>query len=280
MAGFRQGAIGKVNEAGAPHLPGNVNQALIDSYVAMRAGKAPSTIRSEVGILSTALPWARRHGLINRVPAIQLPPASPPRDRWITKEEANRLLEAAVSPHMRLFILLARYTGARAGAILDLTWQRVTDGYIDYNNPAKRSSRKKRAVVPVHAELREALAEARKKAMTPYVIEYGGGKVANVKKAFGRAAARAGLDHVGPHTLRHSAATWMAMDGVPFQRIAAFLGNSVKMVETVYAKYSPDYLADAVNSLGRGQSVQLNRTSAHKHGTRPEKLGLIAKKAS
>jgi hypothetical protein len=70
------------------------------------------------------------------------------------------------------------------------------------------------------------------------------------------------------------------MDGVPFQRIAAFLGNSVKMVESVYAKYSPDYLADAVNSLGRGQLVHLNQKRAHRNRTRSAKLDLTAKKAS
>jgi integrase len=177
-------------------------------------------------------------------------------------------------------MLLARYTGARAGAILGLTWARVTDRFIDYNDPTRARSRKKRAVVPIHPDLADALAEARRTATTAFVIEYGGEQVASVKKAFGRAAARAGLDHVGPHTLRHSAATWMAIDGVPLVRIAAFLGNSVKMVESVYAKYSPDYLADAVSSLGRGQVVHLNQNSAHKQATRSEKLDLTARKVS
>lgn len=263
-----------------PHLPSNLTEALAASYIASRLGRAASTIRSELGILSTALRWAKKRGLVDYAPEVQLPLASPPRERWITKDEADRLLDAAVSPHVRLFILLARYTGARAGAILGLTWQRVTDRFIDYNDPTKPRTRKKRAVVPIHPDLREPLLEARRRALTPYVIAYGGEPVASIKKAFGRAAARAGLEQVGPHTLRHSAATWMAMDGVPLAQIAAFLGNSVKMVETVYAKYSPDYLTNAVNSLGRGQVVHLNQNRAHKRATRSKKLDLTARKAS
>ena len=262
------------------HLPENLTKELVDSYIATRLGKAASTIRSEVGILTTALHWALKRRLIDKMPHVELPQASPPRERWISKAEADRLAEAAVAPHIKLFILLARYTGARAGAILGLTWNRVAERHIDYNDPSKPRSRKKRAVVPMHPELWGALTEARNDAVTPFVIEYGGNPVESVKKAFGRTAARAGLPRVGPHVLRHSVATWQAMDGIPMAEIAAFLGNSVKMVENVYAKYGPDYLSEAVASLGRGRMVHLNRNLAHKQETGAKTIDPGAKKAS
>ena len=71
----------------------------------------------------------------------------------------------------------------------------------------------------------------------------------NIKTGFAAAATRAGLSAVTPHVLRHTAATWMAIAGVPLQEIARFLGNSLAMVEKVYAKHSPDYLRRAADAL-------------------------------
>jgi integrase len=245
------------------HLPEHVTQQTVDGYLAHRQGRAPSTLRSEVGIVLTALKWARKP-----LPILdQLPPESPPRERWITREEAERLVAEAKTPHMKLFTMLTIYTGARAGAILSLTWDRVTERYIDYNDPTKPRTRKKRAVVPVHPELWPALVEGRQLVDGDHVIQYGDRPIKTVKKAFGRQAKRAGLPGIGPHTLRHSVATWMAMEGVTMRKIADFLGNSEKMVERVYAKFAPGYLADAVAVLGRGQVVQLNRSLADKPET-------------
>lgn len=257
-----------------PYLPEHVTDETVGLYLKSRAGRAPSTLRSEVTILLTALKWAKLP-----VPTLEaLPPESPPRERWITREQAERLKDEARSPHMRVFTMLTIYTGARSGAILSLTWDRVTERYIDYNDPERPRTRKKRAVVPTHPELWEALVAARMGALTPFVVEYAERPIKSVKMAFRRQARRAGLPGIGPHALRHSVATWMAMDGVSFQKIAAFLGNSVKMVEKVYAKFAPGYLEDAVQSLGRAQVVQLNRSLRDKPETASFSDGPAAKK--
>jgi transposase len=123
------------------------------------------------------------------------------------------------------------------------------------------------------------------------VIEYGGKRVDSIKKSFHRAAVKAGMPEVTPHVLRHSVATWMAMAGRSFAEIAAFLGNSIKMVEKVYAKYTPGYLKDAVDSSGgktfsltpeknaigtaeiprRGRLVQVNQIGGSKQRTAQKK---------
>lgn len=99
------------------------------------------------------------------------------------------------------------------------------------------------------------------------MIEYAGKPVRSIKKAFRRAAIRAGLPDVTPHVLRHSVATWLAEDGVPLADIAGMLGNSEKMVEKVYAKYTPGYLSRAIKSLSRGQMVQMRHIAPNKTRT-------------
>lgn len=262
-----------------PYLPEHVTDAAVKAYCGSRAPRAPSTIRSEVVIMLTALRWAKAKRYIAFTPELEeLPPESPPRERWITRAQAERLKDAARSPHMLIFTMLTIYTGARSGAILDLTWDRVTERYIDYNDPERPRTRKRRAVVPTHPELWEALVAARMAAQTPFVIEYADQPVKSVKMAFRRQAKRAGLPGIGPHALRHSVATWMAMEGVTMQKIADFLGNSVRMVEKVYAKFAPGYLEDAVQTLGRAQVVQLNQSLRDKPGTASDSENIAAKK--
>ena len=86
-------------------------------------------------------------------------------------------------------------------------------------------------------------------ATSPYVIEWGGERVMSVKKGVGAAGRKAGVK-CSPHVLRHTAAVWMAEDGVPMQQIAQYLGhNDSSTTERVYARFSPDYLREAAKAL-------------------------------
>ncbi|MDE1904997.1 MAG: site-specific integrase [Rhodospirillales bacterium] len=217
------------------------------------AGAADATVRTELQCLRAALRWAARERLLAAAPPIALPPRPPARDRWLTREEADRLLAACGSPHLRLFVALALHTAARAGAILALTWDRVDldRRRIDLREPSRAKTRKGRAVVPVNDTLAGVLAEARARATIPAVIEYAGQPVGSVRDAFRRAAERAALPGVTPHTLRHTAATWLAQAGVPLWQIAGFLGHSSpRSVEETYAHHHPDHLAAAAKALG------------------------------
>ena len=88
-------------------------------------GRSESTIWSELSRLRSALKWAENKRLIDRAPKIWLPAPSPPRDRRMTREQVSAFIAACSIPHVRLFAILAATTGARMGAILSLTWDRV-----------------------------------------------------------------------------------------------------------------------------------------------------------
>lgn len=209
----------------------------------------PGTVIRELVMLRIALRWATKAKWIAEAPYIPVPPQPPPRDRWLTREEADRLLAGAQAMHVRVFLTLALHTAARAGALLELTWDRVdfAAGLIDLG---AAPGGKGRAVVPINRVLRPALEQARAAATCPYVVEFGGGRVLSVKTGTRAAARRAGLADVTPHILRHTAATWMAMAGVPMRKIATYLGHSnERTTELVYAKYGPDYLREAAKAL-------------------------------
>jgi integrase len=178
-------------------------------------------------------------------------PAKPkPKERWLTQEEAARLVHAS-DGHIRLAILLMLSTACRVGAALDLTWDRVDleKGEIVLGLP-DATTRKGRATVPITSGLRAALSFAREASMSDNVIEWSGKPVGSITKGFAAAVERAGLENVTPHTLRHTAAVWMIADGIPMQKVSQYLGHTnTQVTERVYARYAPDHLRDAAEAL-------------------------------
>src|SRR5207253_7507157 len=96
---------------------------------AQKRGRSAGTVRRELGVLRAAINYAHKNGRITRPVAVELPDRPEPRDRWLTRTEAARLIRAARTPQARLylplFILIGLYTGRRKQAILSLRWPQV-----------------------------------------------------------------------------------------------------------------------------------------------------------
>ena len=88
---------------------------------------------------------------------------------------------------------------------------------------------------------------------TPYVFahidaRWRGQRFANLKNSFASACKRAGLEGVTPHTLRHTCASWLVMEGRPILEVRDLLGHStIKMTER-YAHLAPENLRKAVRT--------------------------------
>lgn len=231
------------------HLrPDQITRDLCRQYTAMRAalGRKPATIIKELAVVKQALRWRGITGAV-----FELPSAPPPRDRHLTRAEYQALLDACQQPHVRLFCVLALSTAARKTAILELTWTRVDFDRRQIRLAAPGEGRRKgRALVPMTDRLHTELKTAAEAAQTPYVIEYQGARILDIKTGFNAAVARAGLSDVTPHVLRHTAAVWMAEAGTSMDEIAQFLGHTdPKITYRVYARFSPAFLKRAASAL-------------------------------
>jgi integrase len=239
-----------------PKPPEAITEAECHRYTARRRkdGVADATVRTELQALRAALRWAAapERRLIAEVPRIDMPARPEARIRWLNRDEAGRLLAACKAHHVRLFVTLALHTGARSGAILGLTWDRVdlTNRLVDFREAGRVRTRKRRVPAPINDTLYAALVEAQAAATTEYVIEWAGGPVARVKHAFRDAAARASLVGVTPHVLRHTAVTWMLQAGIDPWKAAGLVGMTVDMVQQVYGHHHPEHLRDAARALG------------------------------
>lgn len=233
--------------------PREVTDRLVMEHAKARlaAGLSRSTVVSDLILLRSAVNWAIRQRLVGPEQKLtfEMPvQRSPARDRWLTREEAKALIDACHAPHIRLFVRLALSTGARRTAILGLKWPQVDfkTNRIDFGEGNRN---KRRAIVPINATLRQELVAAKEAAASDYVVEYGGHHITDLRTGLEAAATRAGIQHVHPHLFRHTAATWMVMDGVSLREVARFLGITELMVEKVYGKHSPDFLSRAAASV-------------------------------
>ncbi len=212
-----------------------------------RQGAAIGTARTELEFLRACLNL--RYGRGNT--HVWTPPPSAPRDRYLTKEELERLLGQISTPHVRLFVILAVASGARMQAILELKWEQVDFKHntINFNQAGREQTNKRRAEVPMSKRARAALEEAAPASLSDWVIEWDGKPIRSVKKAIRQAAQRAAVP-CSPHVFRHTAGVWMAQADVPMQKISQFLGHtSIRVTERVYARYSPSFMKDAAAAL-------------------------------
>jgi integrase len=242
------------------------------NYVATRK-RSHGTSRRELGVLRAAINYAHAEGRLTRTVAVHLPESAEPRDRWLTRDEAARLVRAALrEPRVRLylplFILVGLYTGARKEAILSLRWSQVdlAAGRINFNPHEARRTNKRRARIPIPSKLLPHLRRARQRGTDiGFVIHENGARLKDIKKGFASACRRAHLEGVSPHTLRHTCATWLMQNGVSIWDASGFTGVTVETLQRVYAHHHPDYLRDPAEALsGRPRNVRV--TSATSRG--------------
>jgi integrase len=241
--------------------------------------------RRDLEDLRAAINHHAKEGLHRGIVRVTLPPRGVPRDRWLTRSEAARLiwtcwrtrevqkrhcgaekgktLPTIKKPlrHLARFVLIGLYTGTRAGAIASASpIPAVGRSFVDLERgifyrlaDGRQQTNKRQPPVPVPPRLLAHTRRWRDRGLiTRYFVEYNGEAVASVKTAFKRAVKLAGLrGKVSPHTLRHTAATWLMQAGADRWQAAGYLGMSVEMLDRVYGHHHPDYLQDAVRAIGK-----------------------------
>jgi integrase len=71
----------------------------------------------------------------------------------------------------------------------------------------------------------------------------------SVRTSFEKALKEAGIKNFTFHDLRHTFASWLAMEGVPMSTIGKLLGHKTPQMTMRYAHLAPEYLADVVELL-------------------------------
>lgn len=248
---------------------GDITEATCAAFREWR-GRSHSTVRRDLGVLRAAIARAVETGTLTRPVKVYLPAESKPRERWLTRSEAAKLLAAALGfdatgkrvarpqYHLALFILLGIYTGRRKEAITSLQWRQVDfqTGWIDFTRPGQAETKKRRGRCRIPSKLLPHLRRASRfgSAVGP-VISWAGKPAHDIKRTFNTGVARAGLEDVSPHTLKHTAISWAMQSGAEPWQVADFFATSLTTVLTVYGHHHPDQQAALADRIGSARAI-------------------------
>lgn len=251
-----------------PHFAGRsipeLKRADVRRYVVARQadGVKNSTVRRELRIFSAAINFCRleldRPDLPNPVAALGLEEEEG-RVRWITRQEAARLIAAAEEharrPHLGCFIRLALNTGCRKNELLKLEWSRVDLDRALILLEAEHNKAKRRQTVPLNddavATLRRLQAWQKDHAPgTPWVFgKESRERITTFQTGWTAALKRAGIEDFRIHDLRHTFASWLVMQGEDLYVVKELLRHSSVTVTEKYAHLAPTRAASAVQRL-------------------------------
>jgi len=168
------------------------------------------------------------------------------RDRWLTLEEEEKLLNFATNPKwLRNLIVFALHTGMRRGEILNLMWKDV-----DFKRKTvtivKSKNNEKRAI-PMSQTLYDTLKNIEKVVdISGRVFPISG---SSLRHAFDDTVIKAGIEDFHFHDLRHTFATRLVQNGVDLYKVKELLGHKTINMTMRYAHHYPESLRSSVEVL-------------------------------
>lgn len=222
-----------------------------------KGGLAPATVEKIRICFNRSFELALRWGLAgikhNPVRAIPRHKFNNAKERYLSSEEAARLMEAAgqsLNPQLKNIVGLLLLTGARKRELLDARWEHIDRErkawfLPDTKNGTSRWVPLSQAALDIIDELPRfdkcpwLLPNPASKAKTPYT---------DLKHPFDTARKLAGLPDVTIHTLRHSAASFMANAGIDIFAVGKVLGHKSIASTQRYSHLANDTLLKAVEA--------------------------------
>jgi len=228
----------------------------------LKAGLAPATVKHCLVLIrqlyNKALSWGLYQGP-NPVRGVKMPTVSNQRTRFLSASEASELLsrlKSRRSPDLHDQAMLSLFTGLRAGEIFNLR-----AGDLDFQNDLIR------IVDPKNRQTRHAYMNNAVKTMLlgripdeteGLIFPARNGKIrAAIPRGFQIVLGEMGINRgvtdrrqlVTFHTLRHTFASWLALQGESLLTLKELLGHKSTSMTERYSHLIPDHKRRAVNGI-------------------------------
>jgi len=207
-------------------------------------------------------PLRRKHGQSKGI----MPKVDNRKLAYLSNDQARKLLEAVKSVHTTSyhFTVLMLFTGARFDEVARLTWQSVDlESGLIHIEPSKNGNDRKVAITPPVWEVLEVLKSKRQSDQSPVVPNSKGERWERMPKQWQPAVDKAfpenvnaGRYRITPHTLRHTHASWLAINGTDILSIKEQLGHKKLDMTLRYAHLIPSARHDRTWELYRKYQVQ------------------------
>lgn len=221
----------------------DINRALLDEIQEAKVKQTShSNTNRTMALIRAVLRRAEREwDWIDKAPHVPMYQLKSKRIRWITRDEAERLL-SFLPAHQEAMARFALATGLRQRNVCRLEWSQVDlTRHVAWIHPDQAKA--KRAIgVALNAEAREVL---RKQIGNhdQFVFVYNGEPVWQVNtKAWRKAVRKAGLEDFRWHDLRHTWASWHAQAGTPLSILQEMGGWETADMVRRYAHLNAEHM--------------------------------------
>lgn len=217
-----------------------------------KSKKSPRSVQYCLAVIRQIFNHAFRHGVFsgeNPVKKVKMPTVDNKRVRFLTKSEAETLLNALKKESIEMWemALLSLHCGLRASEIFRLTW-------IDINTEqnlitAKDSKGKKTRYAYMTDQVKEMMMNKDIGKLDNLLYPApGGGQRREIPRSYENVVKDLGFnesvtdrrDKVVFHTLRHTYASWLVQQGVDLYVVKDRLGHSTLAMTERYAHLAPE----------------------------------------
>jgi integrase len=202
---------------------------------------------------------------LNPVRSIKKPQPARGRVRYLADKERDLLLHnCAGQQYLHAVVMIALLTGARLNEIMGLRWQdidlrRRTLLFEETKNGERRT-------VPLASQafhIFQDMAKVRR-IDTPFVFPRKDGKQPkDIRKQWEKAVQDAGLTDFRFHDLRHTAASYLAMNGASLLEIADILGHKTLAMVKRYSHLTEGHTAGVLERMAERQFGEGSPTACH-----------------
>lgn len=221
------------------------------------AQRSPATVNRYMVALGHALTIAANEWeWIQENPMRKISKLSEPRGRvrFLDDKERERLLEAckvSTNPQLHILVVLALSTGARHGELITLRWREV-DWHRRVITLHDTKNKERRLLPLVHYALKLMEAHNKLRNITSDLVfpsPSNPHRPWDSRSAWEAALKKADIQDFRFHDLRHSCASYLAMNGASLAEIAEVLGHKTLQMVKRYAHLSEAHTAKVVQSM-------------------------------
>jgi integrase len=236
---------------------------------------SPATIKHALCVFRQAVNRSIEWGLYkgeNPMKRVKMPVINNQRQRFLSHDEAEALLIKlrAVSEQVHDMALLSLHCGLRAGEIFNLCNQDIDlkNGLIRISDPKNKESRSAYMTTAVKDVLK-GYNDPEKPAENIFRDRWHDEQVKYLSKTFDRAVTELKYNNgitdrrnrVTFHTLRHTFASWLALQGESLITIRDLLGHKTTTMTNRYAHLMPEHNRAAVHRLEKAFHYKLNENN-------------------
>ena len=218
--------------------------------------RSPGSVNRYLAALSAVFTRATKEWMwMEESPMRKVSKPSEPRGRvrFLSDDERSRLLKACLEsdePLLHPFVVVALSTGTRRGELLSLRWPDV-DFHAGQIRLLETKNDERRAVplTGLALDLVTGMASVRR-IDTDLVFPFKGGKQ-GLRAPWEKALKKAEIEDFRFHDLRHSAASYLAMNGATLAEIAEILGHKTLQMVKRYSHLTKQHTSRVVAAMNK-----------------------------